>query len=360
MNTSPFISVVLPTYKRPDLLRRAIASVRAQTFADWELIISDDERPAGAGFAVAVAASNEDARVRVVRNPGDPGQADNLNHACSLARGRWIKPLYDDDAFKPDCLLEFSRIAAMVPSAAMITCRGDRFVDGEPRAKGPSGPIVARVLRQEVAHLAMLMQDVQTGTPVQVMIRRRIFFDCGVRFPKSEVIVSGVDTLWNADILMHGDLVEIMNSLVDQHQGSHESITSRMTPESLFQEFHAIREYFWDRMPVAARAAGFVDVDTSDGIRRVRVPSLRVARSLQQLIHVAVLARRRRFAAAAARLVGVGSVSAVSHFVRWVRQQRDPLAHVYVPRTSLDAIVSNDAADPASKLVPQTPQGSME
>jgi hypothetical protein len=151
-----------------------------------------------------------------------------------------------------------------------------------------------------------------------------------------------------------------MNSLVDQHQGSHESITSRMTPESLFQEFHAIREYFWDRMPVAARAAGFVDVDTSDGIRRVRVPSLRVARSLQQLIHVAVLARRRRFAAAAARLVGVGSVSAVSHFVRWVRQQRDPLAHVYVPRTSLDAIVSNDAADPASKLVPQTPQGSME
>ena len=39
------ISVVMPTYKRPDLLPRAVQSVLAQTFGDWELIVTDDEDP---------------------------------------------------------------------------------------------------------------------------------------------------------------------------------------------------------------------------------------------------------------------------------------------------------------------------
>ncbi|MBL4575751.1 MAG: glycosyltransferase, partial [Opitutaceae bacterium] len=36
----PNISIVMPTYKRPDLIRRAVKSVLDQTVTDWELIIS--------------------------------------------------------------------------------------------------------------------------------------------------------------------------------------------------------------------------------------------------------------------------------------------------------------------------------
>ena len=46
-------------------------------------------------FADRVAAI--DPRVRVTANPGPHGQAANINHAMSLARGEWIKPLHDDD-----------------------------------------------------------------------------------------------------------------------------------------------------------------------------------------------------------------------------------------------------------------------
>ena len=36
------VSVIVPTYNRADTIKRAIASVQAQTFQDWELIVVDD------------------------------------------------------------------------------------------------------------------------------------------------------------------------------------------------------------------------------------------------------------------------------------------------------------------------------
>ena len=38
----PLVSIILPSYNRADTIERAIASVQAQTFADWELIVVDD------------------------------------------------------------------------------------------------------------------------------------------------------------------------------------------------------------------------------------------------------------------------------------------------------------------------------
>lgn len=41
----PFITVAIPTYRRLPMLRRAVESVFAQTFTDWEMVGSDDETP---------------------------------------------------------------------------------------------------------------------------------------------------------------------------------------------------------------------------------------------------------------------------------------------------------------------------
>ena len=43
----PFITIAIPTYRRLPMLRRAIESVFAQTFTDWEMVVSDDETPPG-------------------------------------------------------------------------------------------------------------------------------------------------------------------------------------------------------------------------------------------------------------------------------------------------------------------------
>ena len=39
---APIVSIILPTYNREASLEKAIDSVLAQSFQDWELIVSDD------------------------------------------------------------------------------------------------------------------------------------------------------------------------------------------------------------------------------------------------------------------------------------------------------------------------------
>jgi hypothetical protein len=335
MENTPVISVVIPTYKRHELLRRAIASVRAQTLTNWEVIVSDDERPGGTAFAETSEIAAEDSRIRIVQNPGKAGQAGNLNHACSLARGQWIKPLFDDDAFKPECLAEFWAVAQKAPDAALIVCGVDRYLNGTLRAPGNVGSVPVRALQQNAVHLAMLMQDADLGTPIQAMIPRRVYFECGVRFPESKTIVSNVDTLWKATVLSHGDLVEIMKPLVNQHQGAHETISSKMTTQSLFQEFHDLREVFWNLIPADVRSAGFVDVRTDQGTQRVSVPALSVSQNMQKLIVSAVMAKRGQKLAAIGKAASVLQPGAWGHFLRWVKQQREPGQHHFVPRRTL-------------------------
>ena len=62
MSSSPCISVIVPTHNRPEMLAEALASVRAQTFTDYELIVvsngeSDDVRRASHESAMAYDAS---------------------------------------------------------------------------------------------------------------------------------------------------------------------------------------------------------------------------------------------------------------------------------------------------------------
>jgi glycosyltransferase involved in cell wall biosynthesis len=93
----PLVSVVVPTYQRLDLLREAVASVRAQTYAEWELIVVDDGSTDG---TLEWLATLGDARIRVLplRHSGNLGQLRNRGN--ELARGELIAFLDSDDAFE--------------------------------------------------------------------------------------------------------------------------------------------------------------------------------------------------------------------------------------------------------------------
>jgi len=92
----PFITVAIPSYKRPPLLRRAVESVFAQTFTDWEMVVSDDETPPGETWAFLETLARSDPRVKPVTNGSPHGPAFNHNTALKAARGEWIKVLHND------------------------------------------------------------------------------------------------------------------------------------------------------------------------------------------------------------------------------------------------------------------------
>lgn len=97
MRITPTVSVVLATYNRSAYLREAIASVLAQTFQAFELIVVDD----GSGDdTAAVVAGFDDARIRYTYQE-NAGQSAALNRGLALARGEFIAFLDDDDRYLP-------------------------------------------------------------------------------------------------------------------------------------------------------------------------------------------------------------------------------------------------------------------
>ena len=97
-SSTPTVSVVIPTHNRSDLLPRAIRSVFAQTFQDWEVIVVDD---GSTDDTAAVVRSFRDERVRYVKLERNSGPSRARNVGIDGARGRYLAFLDSDDEYLP-------------------------------------------------------------------------------------------------------------------------------------------------------------------------------------------------------------------------------------------------------------------
>lgn len=98
----PRISVVIPTHNRHGLLREAVASIRNQTFSDWEIVIVDD----GSQPPVDAASLRKElgSKIQVVRNEQPLKQAFARDQGVQAATGDVVVHLDDDDLLAPKAL----------------------------------------------------------------------------------------------------------------------------------------------------------------------------------------------------------------------------------------------------------------
>jgi hypothetical protein len=88
---SPLVSVIVPTYNRPELLARALESIAEQAFTDLEILVVND---GGLSVAKLVARFPQ---ARHFRHPANRGLPAARNTALAQARGHYIAYLDDDD-----------------------------------------------------------------------------------------------------------------------------------------------------------------------------------------------------------------------------------------------------------------------
>ena len=100
-DTDVRVSVILPTFNRPELLRRALASVLGQTYRQFEIVVVND---AGADVENIINEMNSSGKIIYVRHDRNRGLAASRNTAIRLARGKYIAYLDDDDIYYPDHL----------------------------------------------------------------------------------------------------------------------------------------------------------------------------------------------------------------------------------------------------------------
>lgn len=99
----PAVSVVTPVWNAAATLAATVASVQAQTFPDWEMLLVDDGSTDGSR-ALAERLAAADPRLRVLAQEENTGAAAARNRAIRAARGRFIAFLDADDLWRPEKL----------------------------------------------------------------------------------------------------------------------------------------------------------------------------------------------------------------------------------------------------------------
>ena len=103
MQQRPLISIVIPTYNRARDLHRALKSVKAQTFNNWEALIVDNH---STDNTEEVVVGFNDQRVKFFRINNDGVIAVSRNFGVHKAAGEYIAFLDSDDWWKPKKLEE--------------------------------------------------------------------------------------------------------------------------------------------------------------------------------------------------------------------------------------------------------------
>ena len=127
----PRVSVIVPAYNAAEHIEATLASVVAQTYTDWEVVVGDD----ASTDDTAARAERVDPRVHVVRAEANAGPAPARNLAIAHAQGELLAFLDADDAWRPEYL------AVMVGLYDSATAGGRRvgIVSCDAQIVGPDG-----------------------------------------------------------------------------------------------------------------------------------------------------------------------------------------------------------------------------
>lgn len=175
----PRVSVVIPAYNREPYVGQAIASVLAQTFGDFELVVIDDGSTDGTRDVVH---SFGDQRIRLLCLESNGGIARARNAGVDAARGNYLAFLDSDDVARP------TRLAEQVN---FLDCHSDHaavgaWIDWMDARGRPTGRVKRRPPRPEdVSALRLFRQGIEnTASMARTAVLRQYRHD--ERFTVSE------------------------------------------------------------------------------------------------------------------------------------------------------------------------------
>lgn len=169
---TPTVSVIIPTHNRAALVQQAIASVLAQTYADFECIVVDDGSLDDTRAALQPLIAG--ARIHYAHQP-NAGLSAARNHGLRLARGAYISFLDDDDLYEPQKLARQVEYMTAHPDAMLVHCWFRKFSDQNPDlGLRKTDWFQGWIYPQMLSYWRMLM-----ATPC-LMFRRELFDEVGV------------------------------------------------------------------------------------------------------------------------------------------------------------------------------------
>lgn len=205
----PAFSIITPTFRRPQLLRRNIRSIRNQTFENYEHIIVDD---ANSGDTDIIIEGFADKRIHLIKHDAPQGAAASYNSGIKAAKGKYILFLDDDDEYFPCSLKKiYDRISASASNIGFIITGFERIADSNTGKHIKSSHIwPTKFTNKEEG----LIAATSIGNGYGVCIKRECFEKIGYY---DESITVGQDTEFLFRLAVHYNFETIPEILVKIH-----------------------------------------------------------------------------------------------------------------------------------------------
>jgi glycosyltransferase involved in cell wall biosynthesis len=115
---NPLVSVGIPTYNRPDGLRRTLECITGQTFKNLEIIVSDNCSPGEETERVVREFMANDNRIQYYRQDVNRGSAFNFLFVLGRAKGEFFMWAADDDEWDPSFI--FSLLSSFIEDLEVV------------------------------------------------------------------------------------------------------------------------------------------------------------------------------------------------------------------------------------------------
>lgn len=226
----PRIAVITPTRNRREAVLRAIDSVRAQSFADWEHVVVDDGSTDGTGQALAERTGD---RLRVLSLPQWRGANAARNLGIRASRAPLVTFLDSDDVFLPERLERIVTLFDGDPGLSVTISSFDQEKNGTVRrVSNPPARLDAHGLEQAIIADTISIAGSAITARRDALDRAGLFDETLMRLQDRDLllrlsrhhgalVLPEVDWLkrTSADSisLPHGGYVEALATLVDRH-----------------------------------------------------------------------------------------------------------------------------------------------
>lgn len=201
---APLVSVVIPTYERPDLLGDAVKSALDQTYESIEILVVNDGSATPAETAVADITALPKTDMTFLRHNENRGANAARNTGAKAANGDLVAFLDDDDYWHPEKIERQVTALEQAPDDVGVVFTGQLCVDETGSVTNTSHPVTDGNFIENLAEGATF------GTFSAVMVRADVFQQAGYpdeRFPCWQ------DREWYFRLADHYNFVSIPEAL---------------------------------------------------------------------------------------------------------------------------------------------------
>lgn len=209
----PLVSVIVPTYDRPDMLVEAVESVTDQTYPNVELLVVDDASPRPAG-AVLADCGPEVGEWRCLRHEENRGANAARNTGIEAATGEILAFLDDDDRWRPETIE--AQVSALTGTDAET---GVSVVGQRMHEAGSETTIRLPIVEGDAT--PELIRGKAAGSFSTMAVRRWAVEAAGL---PDERFASLQDREWMVRLSQHCKFVSVREPLVERRFGDYEQI----------------------------------------------------------------------------------------------------------------------------------------